>query len=163
MNLYLKDAKEYLKRLFLFSCVIFSFAMVFNAFYPKGYRLRGKNDNVIKINTQLAYEKYKKGEILIFDARSELGYYEMRIKGALLYPASEYRTLFYDYKDLIEKTDSVYVYCDNPKCGLADSLAQDIAHDYKSKNVYIISGGIESWHEEGYPVEKGGMPYEEDF
>lgn len=145
---------QFIKEGVILGLAVFAFAVLFNNFHPNGYKLRGPNDNIIKLNTPLSYEKYKDAQV-IFDSRGKTFYDKERIKGALLFPPSQYFERIYEYEEIINKAPYVMVYCSSETCNLADKLAAKIAQDYKSKSIFIIKSGIEGWKEAGYPTEGG--------
>lgn len=155
MNMKIKNLLPLIYESLFICLLVFALGIVFNALYPGGYKLRAKHDNVVQINTQMAYDKYIKG-VPIFDARDMSEYYEIRIEKANPLPASEYKERLSEYRKIFEENEEILIYCSNDKCNLSHLLAEKIGMDYRNITVYIIQSGLEGWYRNAYPTKQGG-------
>ncbi|MBI4978899.1 MAG: rhodanese-like domain-containing protein [Spirochaetes bacterium] len=149
--------RNILIELVVISALVFCAGVIFNAFYPDGYKFRGPHDNVITINTQIAYEKYKAGALFL-DARSVSEYTSGRVKGSRLLDVEKYFELINGVYDYIDAAKEVVVYCSDLHCNKSHQLALDrlsIDSRTKMKKLYVMTAGFDSWVKNGYPVERG--------
>jgi rhodanese-related sulfurtransferase len=97
-----------------------------------------------ELNTKVTKSK----DIIILDVRSEDSYMVKHIKGAVNIP---YRD-FDGRTGELDSSKEIIIYCSNNDCGLSANAVTMLA-GLGFKNVSALKGGIESWLENGYPVE----------
>jgi rhodanese-related sulfurtransferase len=97
-----------------------------------------------ELNTKVTKSK----DIIILDVRSEDSYMVKHIKGAVNIP---YRD-FGGRTGELDSSKEIIIYCSNNDCGLSANAVTMLA-GLGFKNVSALKGGIESWLENGYPVE----------
>ena len=134
--------------------ITFGIGIVFNTVYAEGYKLKGNKDNIIKIHTQLAYQKYNKN-LMFFDARTKDDYIILHIKGAYSLPDAQYKETMPKYRDSITKAKEIVVYCIDEDCGLSSLLADKLAGEFKNKTIYLVTEGLNGWLKNKYPTQTG--------
>jgi len=114
--------------------------------------ITGETSEVAEINyitaDELNARLNKNEDIIILDVRSEDSYMIKHIKDAVNIPYWELggRT------GELDNTKEIIIYCSNYDCGLSTN-AVTLLVKAGFKNVFAFEGGIESWHDKGYPVE----------
>jgi len=89
-----------------------------------------------------------KQDILLLDVRTPEEYAQGFIKESMLMPK---QTLREDVKKITNKTKIIYVHC---RSGIRSAQAVEQLREFGYTNVYSMTGGILSWIEKGYPVQK---------
>lgn len=155
---------------------IFVVGTLFNAFYPKGYKLvswvdhkrvteggtreeTGAHVRIEGIPTEVtleeAYTLFEQGHV-VFDARERAVYDLLRIARAKHLSISDYPDMKEEYPDVLGGTNAVLTYCIDRECPLSHKLARKILEDYPKMTVYVIVDGLAGWTNAGYPTEEGG-------
>ncbi len=95
------------------------------------------------------YEKIKNGDDLqIVDVRETSEYEGERIKGAISAPLSRFK----ESSERIDKNRHSYIICQSGK--RAEKYAKQLLEN-GYENISVTKGGMKSWIDAGYPIEKG--------
>jgi rhodanese-related sulfurtransferase len=95
------------------------------------------------------YEKVKnEDDLQIVDVRETSEYEGERIKGAISAPLSRFK----ESSGSIDKNRHSYIICQSGK--RAEKYAKQLLEN-GYENISIVKGGMKSWMDTGYPVEKG--------
>lgn len=100
-----------------------------------------------KINTGMAFQKYKEGAFLL-DVRTKEEWVEYHVEGATLIPLDELEARVRE----IPFEQEVIVICSS---GNRAKVGQNILLAAGHTSVSSISGGIEGWMKAGYPTVSG--------
>jgi len=103
-----------------------------------------------------AYELWKNGNSIFFDARSPEDYKSGHIAQALNLPADEFEEEFPKYVAMLTVENSIVIYCDGTECELSHRLADQLRLQGYT-NTHILYNGWTAWHEAGYPVETNSV------
>ena len=147
-------------RIFLLVVFTLSVGFIVNQFYSEGIRWVLLKPQFADSDTQKyiqfisadsAFALHISGEAFFVDTRIGEEYEIDHVPGALSIP------LFSYYKspeilDPLDKNTAYILYCFEPECKDAGSLAAEFV-DKGFRNVSILYGGFSEWLEKGYPVE----------
>ncbi len=90
----------------------------------------------------------KEDNLQIVDVRETPEYENKRIKGATSAPLSRFK----ENSNGIDRDRHLYIICQSGK--RAESYAKQLLEN-GHENVSVVKGGLKSWIDAGYPVEKG--------
>jgi sulfur-carrier protein adenylyltransferase/sulfurtransferase len=98
-----------------------------------------------EVTPKAAYEALRAGGAVLIDVREKSEYDEVHIPGSILIPLAELPGRLSE----IPEDQDVYVHC---RMGGRSARAVDYLRTFGRPNSYNVSGGIESWEEDGLPV-----------
>jgi rhodanese-related sulfurtransferase len=113
----------------------------------------GKNSLGFEIDSvETAKEMYDKGASIFVDARDRDAFEERHIKGAVLFPISEFDARIDNFLDRYEPDQNIIIYCSGRSCEDSHHLAQ-LLTEFGYKNVSVMIDGFPGWEKKGFPVE----------
>ena len=104
------------------------------------------SDAALEVPARQAHDAVAAGEGVLVDVREPWEYEEQRIAGATLIPMAQ----VVGRVDEIPVDRDVYVYC---KVGARSARVVEYLRRQGRERTASISGGIDAWVEEGFPVE----------
>jgi rhodanese-related sulfurtransferase len=110
------------------------------------------HEGVTFISTEEAFNRYELGEAIFVDCRDEHELQEGIIPGALHVSAHAFERGRPETLSYIPEDAEVILYCNGPRCPLAEEAARYFV-DYGYSNLYIFKGGWDEWTEKQYPVD----------
>ncbi len=132
------------KTLFIYSTIIFIITSIFSATSCSKLFLQNE---VIPITVEKVKKIIDRNEnYLILDVRTIDEYNEGHLVSAILIPVDELEERLNE----LPKNKPIIVYC---RSGRRSSKAADILLKNKFSPIYEMTGGIELWKKNGYPLE----------
>ncbi len=115
-----------------------------------GSEMSDKKDYDLSYTTvKELYEKIKGGkDVHVLDVREILEYGSERIQGAISTPLSKFK----ESSRKIDKNRHSYIICQSGK--RAVKYAKQLLEN-GHENISVVKGGLKSWIDAGYPIEKG--------
>ncbi len=101
------------------------------------------------INAKQAFELIQKENLLILDVRTPGEFLQGHIRDSVLIPVQVLNTEYTKILDFKDKP--VFIYC---RSGNRSVTASKILLDQGFKPIYNLKGGIKSWIQNGYSIEK---------
>ncbi len=102
----------------------------------------------LKISSYDLYKKNESGDnIYLFDARLLEEYEEYRIFNSIWVGE---KNVLLKILENIDKNSEIYIYCDYES---RSEQVYKILKNKKFKNLYILSGGLTNWKNEGFPLD----------
>jgi rhodanese-related sulfurtransferase len=146
----MKRKPVYIKKIYLFLIFVFFLSSIITIWGCKNISSSNKDGSqgIIQISAPQVYEIISNGEnYYVIDVRTKEEYAQGHLGGAVLVPVDEIKNRLTE----IPKDKPVIVYC---KSGVRSMQAAGILVSNGFKAVYSMTGGIEEWQKEGYPVVK---------
>ncbi|MCL4378458.1 MAG: rhodanese-like domain-containing protein [Actinobacteria bacterium] len=144
----MKRKTFYIKIIYLFIIFIFCLSSIISTSgcTNNSSGNKGNNSGIIQITAPQVYEIISNGEnYYVIDVRTKEEYLQGHLGGAVLIPVDEIKNRLKE----IPKDKPLIVYC---KSGVRSMQAANILVSNGFKAVYNMTGGIDEWQKEGYPV-----------
>lgn len=98
------------------------------------------------------YRLQQTSNVFLIDVRNKIVHKRERIVGSISYPYTPHEYWADDLINVCAKTDTIVTYCDAHICSLGKYAARAL-QEKGYLNVFTLSGGIDEWKRQGYPVE----------
>lgn len=111
---------------------------------------------IIRLEAEDIYNLSLIDSVIFVDAREKRFFDGLHITGAISVPYSRKSGWKKTELGAIEMGRPLVLYCDSKVCSMSSYLAQYLGKA-GFERIYILSGGIDTWLTEGYPVESVGI------
>lgn len=138
-----------LKREFI-KIILFLSLGIAGAFLYDHFIIGSGNHPVERIDIKEASKFYEQHDALFIDARDVRFYTRERIAEALSLPYPK-RDHWREQLADVAFEQTLIIYCGSEICSLSALLAEYLQNQ-GFKRVYILSGGIDAWREQGLPL-----------
>jgi len=92
-------------------------------------------------------------DYLFVDARSEADYELCHIANAINFPEHHFEQYMDAFMAQTDPNQSIIAYCGSMDCPLGAHLAEKLYY-MGFENVYYLSGGLDAWHDQKFPVQE---------
>ncbi len=118
-----------------------------------------ETDSIIikKINLEEAKQRYNAYSAIFIDARAFPRYAKGTVMRALNVPIRRFKRMLKWLPS--DKNAPIVIFCDGPKCGLAEKEAVKFVK-YGYRNIMVYSGGYPEWEKHSLPVMSAPKPCE---
>lgn len=140
---------------FLIFIMVLICGFTFNFVNPQGIRLlplSWSEEPVASVPPTAAFEKYRKGEVVVVDARPTGFYTEEHIKGAVNVPLELFDIVYLLELDQTDRAKEILVYGRTISSLYDEQVARKLQLRGHSR-VAILAGGLSAWKNKGFPVE----------
>jgi rhodanese-related sulfurtransferase len=146
-----------LKQIIIISFISIFLGFICNVVNPNKIEWTGEIINVVETGSKIlslkeTHNYFKAKEAIFLDARYP-GAFNGHIPGAVNLPVDLFEQYYSGIDKKIDENDSLIIYCTGPDCHFSATLAE-ILTDYGYKKIMLFEGGIITWEEAGFPIEK---------
>jgi len=113
---------------------------------------KGDKEILLGLDLEEAFEEFNFGGVFL-DARDTDAYMEGHIRNAVSLPVALAENRLPTEVDLLDRDDTVIVYCDESVCDSSEELGLILKKRYGFKDVRVFRGGWEAWRDAGYPTD----------
>lgn len=152
--LYKPPRLSWLDFLLIFIMVLIC-GFTFNFVNPQGIRLVPQSwseEPVASIPPSAAFEKYRKGEVVVVDARPMGFFSQEHIKGAVNVPLELFDIVYLLELDQTDRAKEILVYGRTISSLYDEQVARKLQLRGHA-HVAILAGGLPGWKNKGFPVE----------
>jgi rhodanese-related sulfurtransferase len=122
--------------------------------------LTSKDRQLHNINCRQAYEDYYLNRSAMFiDVREEYFYREKHIQNSINIPMGSFISGNKKVKSTLKKISKkklLITYCDSKNCSMSEIVGNYLIRK-GYKNIRILTGGIEEWENNGFPISKNNL------